>query len=107
MPKLKTDKFRSARGGHSRLLQISCAKCGHHVLRYQKDGPGSLKRMYFDRIHAPEELVGLQHHDLKGIPVLSCRGCTRMIAVPYLYREEQRKAFRVFQDAVTKKVIKM
>lgn len=106
MIKLKIDRFLKARGGYSRLLQISCAKCKNEVLWHQKDGPGPLKRMYFDRIRTPDELVGLQRKRLGDIPLLTCRKCNRMIGLPYVYRKEKRKAFRVFQDAVMKKVIK-
>jgi hypothetical protein len=62
--------------------------------------------MYFDRIHAPDSLVGLQHEHLKDVSTLTCTHCKRMIAMPYVYKKEQRKAFRVFQDAVVKKAIK-
>lgn len=106
MTKLKTDRFRKARGGYSRLLQISCAKCKREILRYQKDGPGPLKRMYFDRIHAPDSLVGLQHKRLEDVSILICTSCKRMIAMPYVYRKENRKAFRVFQDAVAKRTVR-
>ena len=44
------DKYKKVRGGYSRLLEISCEKCGSVLCHYQKDGPGILKRMYFDRI---------------------------------------------------------
>ncbi|KKS56835.1 MAG: hypothetical protein UV23_C0035G0007, partial [Candidatus Nomurabacteria bacterium GW2011_GWF1_42_40] len=47
---LKRDKFRKARGGYARILEIRCEKCGHFLALYQKDGPGPLKRMYVDRI---------------------------------------------------------
>lgn len=104
--KLKADKYRSARGGHSRMLEISCMKCEHPILNYQKDGPGPLLRMYLDRIHKPERLTNLQHKSIKDLPILKCGNCKRMIGAPYIYKKEKRKAFRVFQDAVKKKVIK-
>ena len=46
----KNDKFKRARGGYSRMLQISCEKCNAKICKYQKDGPGNLRRMYIDRI---------------------------------------------------------
>lgn len=106
MSKLMTDRFRKARGGHSRLLQIACTKCKHEILKYQKDGSGPLKRMYFDRIHAPAGLVRLQRKQLNTIPLLTCPTCRAMIGLPYVYQKENRKAFRVFQDAVVKKIVK-
>jgi hypothetical protein len=42
---LKHDKYRKARGGYSRLLEIHCEHCSHVIALYQKDGPGSLKRL--------------------------------------------------------------
>ena len=48
--KFKSDKFKKARGGYSRLFDIRCEKCGNHICYYQKDGPGILKRMYLDRV---------------------------------------------------------
>jgi len=100
------DKYKKARGGRSHLLIISCAKCGNKILEYQKDGPGTLKRMYFDRINAPEKLMGLQNKNLKNISILKCSSCKHILAYPYIYKKEKRGAFRVFQDALTKKIIK-
>ena len=36
--KFKSDKFKKARGGYSRLFDIRCEKCGNHICYYQKDG---------------------------------------------------------------------
>lgn len=104
---LKKDKYKSARGGHSRLLNIHCYKCNHLVLVYQKDGPGNLRRLYLDRIFSPEKLTGLQQQPLKSIPPLKCPKCDFVIGFPYMYDKERRKAFRVFQDALIKKVRKV
>jgi hypothetical protein len=54
--KLKNDVFKKVRGGHSRLLEIICQQCGESICLYQKDGSGSLKRMYIDRIINPQYL---------------------------------------------------
>ena len=95
MYKFKTDKYKSARGGYSRLLDVSCAHCGGHVCFYQKDGPGMLKRMYFDRIvDAPE---GRE---------LFCPTCKRLLGVQMLYEKEKRYAYRLFAGAVVKKTVK-
>ena len=101
---IKKDKFKSARWGYSRLFDISCRSCGHHVLVYQKDGPWILLRLYLDRIFSPEPLVDLQFHELKDIPDLKCTNCLKTLAVPTIYEKEQRKAFRLFGDAITKKL---
>lgn len=46
----KNDKYKKTRGGYSRLLNISCQKCGSQICYYQKDGPGNLRRMYIDQL---------------------------------------------------------
>ena len=88
------------------MLNINCAKCGEFILEYQKDGPGPLKRMYFDRIHNPDKLSNLENKNLKKINILKCPGCNRLIAYPYIYKKENRKSFRVFQGAISKKIKK-
>ncbi len=94
---LKNDRYRKARGGYSRLLVVSCQKCGAAVCRYQKDGPGILKRMYVDRISDPS--VSLAAKELR---------CPEghVLGVATIYEKEDRPAFRLFVDAVTKKIVK-
>lgn len=103
---LKSDRYRKARGGHSRLQEIACAKCGAHVCTYQKDGPGILKRLYLDRIHEPEKLVRLQRLSWKDVPSLRCAKCKELLGVPMNYKKENRPAFRLFVGAVCKHVTK-
>ena len=43
------DAYQARRGGSSRVLDVCCEGCAKHVTFYQKDGPGSLRRMYVDR----------------------------------------------------------
>jgi len=69
---LKNDKYRRSRGGHFRLLDVGCTKCGTHIFYYQKDGPGILKRTYFDRI------VGSKI----GKSNLICPKCKELLGVP-------------------------
>lgn len=104
---LKNDEFRASRGGYARLLVLSCAACGDEFARYQKDGPGPLKRLYFDRLLAPTGLVGFESKPLKKVLDLACLACGEKLGVPYLYEKEQRGAFRLFQNAVNKKLIKL
>ncbi len=56
---------------------------------------------------SPERLVDLQKKDLASIGPLKCRSCGFVLGIPYIYPKEKRKAFRIFQDAVTKKIKKM
>lgn len=100
----KSDKYKRTRGGYSRLLDISCAKCGTHLFYYQKDGPGMLKRMYFDRIYGSNKYSDLQNASLKSVPQLVCSNCKQLIGVPYSYAKEGRLAFRLFVGAIAKKI---
>lgn len=100
----KSDKFKRARGGYSRLLDISCTKCGTHLFYYQKDGPGMLKRAYIDRIYGSKKFSNLQNENLKSVPQLVCPHCKQHIGVPFNYAKENRLAYRLFVGAVTKKV---
>jgi len=104
---LKRDKYKSSRGGYSRLLDVCCRRCEKSILTYQKDGPGNLRRLYLDRIFAPAELVDLQKMDLKSIPVLKCTHCKEILGTPYIYLKEKRKAYRLYQDSVIKKITKI
>ncbi|MDQ3075923.1 MAG: hypothetical protein M3Q34_02245 [bacterium] len=95
--KFKNDQYKKARGGYSRLLRIICTYCGKHICDYQKDGPGNLRRMYVDRI-------------LNNIVPISGKnfGCPtgHLLGVKVIYEKEKRLAFRLFVDAVIRKVIK-
>ncbi len=97
--KLKNDKYRKARGGHSRFLNISCESCKTFLMLYQKDGPGSLKRVYIDRIISPDGHGGAKH--------LACKSCGKIIGTLYIYEKEKRPAYRLYQDAVIKKITKL
>ncbi|NBS41166.1 hypothetical protein EBS80_00720 [bacterium] len=93
--KIKNDKYKKARGGWSRVLEVSCAKCGAAVARYQKDGPGMLKRMYLDRF--------------EGTPptdTFVCPGCKELLGVAMTYKKENRPAIRLFVGAVAKQIVK-
>ncbi len=104
--KFKNDRYKKDRGGYSRLLDISCAKCGKHLCFYQKDGPGILKRMYLDRIYQSTQFSNLENMPLKNVPQLLCPNCNKLIGIPYVYKKEKRLAFRLFVGAVSKKIVK-
>jgi hypothetical protein len=104
--KLKNDRYKKARGGYSRLLEIRCAHCGVILCHYQKDGPGSLKRMYLDRISNSVAYGDLQNLPLKKLPQLTCGKCGRHLGVPIIWEKETRPAFRLFEGAVAKKIVK-
>lgn len=104
---LKRDRFKSSRGGHSRLLNVCCRKCETVAVVYQKDGPGSLLRLYLDRIFAPDELVGLQSLNIDDVPMLKCNKCSQLLGTPYIYVKEKRKAYRLHQDSAIKRLRKV
>lgn len=103
--KLKQDKYRKARGGHSRLFDIECSKCHHHLFYYQKDGPGILKRTYLDRIYDSNAYGNLQHLPINKLPQLVCEKCKEHIGVPFVYKKEYRLAFRLFEGSVSKQIV--
>ncbi len=94
--KIKHDKYRSNRGGTSKILDIHCEGCDAHVCYYQKDGPGGLRRMYLDR------MIDWQPNE----EMLRCASCDRTMAMKILYKKENRIAYRLFAEAVTKKIVK-
>lgn len=94
--KLKNDKFRKARGGYSRLLEISCSSCDKKLFNYQKDGPGIIKRTYVDRIYG----------DIKG-DNLRCNKCNTLIGNLTIYEKENRPAYAIKPGTIKKKIIKL
>lgn len=94
---LKNDTYRKMRGGHTRLLRISCQKCNSLICLYQKDGSGNLRRMYLDRISDPSV-------SLAGKNLACAKG--HILGVKIVYEKEKRPAFRMFVDSVAKKIIK-
>ncbi len=102
--KFKKDRYVRARGGSSEFLNIYCSSCQSHIALYQKDGHGSLLRVYLDRIFEPDNLSNLQNSNNKGtLPSLKCPSCNTLIAVPMVYKLEDRLAFRLIKGAFFKK----
>jgi hypothetical protein len=102
---LRNDRYAKVRGGPSQFLDIYCSRCRHHLALYQKDGHGSLLRMYLDRIFAPRHLAVLQStvlekNDLCG---LKCPQCQALIGIPMVYEQEARLALRLIQGSFIKK----
>lgn len=93
--KLENDKYRKSRGGYSRFLDVSCQKCKKHVCFYQKDGPGNLRRIYIDRII--DKKVSISGKNL-NCPL------GHWLGVKIVYEKENRPAFRLFVDAINKKI---
>ncbi len=93
---MKIDAYSQARGGWSRIFDISCEKCSKHICYYQKDGPGPLKRMYIDRIKG----------SFQQTKIFTCPNCGYVLGAETVYKKENRPAYRLFQDSVKKKIIR-
>lgn len=103
-PKLKRNEFQRKRGT-PQLLAIHCSSCGKRVATYQKDGLGSLKRMYLDRIFAPKDLALLQSSARKASDYgpLLCPDCKAQLGSPSVYEPEKRLAFALIPGKVQTK----
>lgn len=92
--KIKRDIYRKSRGGNSQVYQIFCSQCEKYLLTYQKDGTGTLLRLYYDRIIMPP----------KNTPSnLICENCSNLIGISMIYKPEERPAFRLVRGAFRKK----
>ena len=94
--KLKKDKYRKARGGYSRLLEISCSSCNEKLFNYQKDGPGIIKRFYVDRID--KDIIDSS---------LKCPNCNQLIGSLMIYEKEKRPAYAIKLGTIKKKIVKL
>lgn len=96
--KIKNDKFRKARKGNTKIIHLYCAKCNEFLFDYQKDGIGTLLRLYKDRILVNEnnDLFPLSSSSIK------CHKCANLIAVYYIYKKENREAYRLIKNAYRK-----
>jgi hypothetical protein len=106
----KKDKYRRARGGKTKLIDIYCSSCNALFLIYQKDLPiGVLKRCYLDRIFYPLKYSDLQHDkgikDAKNMPKLQCENCKVVIGTQIRYTKhgEDRLAYNLIQGKFMKK----
>jgi len=98
MAKLKNDIYRKKRGGTSKLLTIFCSSCGKKLFMYQKDGDGKLLRLYLDRI------VDANFEPYATRTSLDCPHCSNLIGVRYIYKPENRSAFRLMRGTYKKTV---
>ncbi len=103
--RLKNDKYVNARGGNSHFLDLYCSRCGQHLALYQKDGRGSLLRIYLDRIFEPQKLTALQFksNSKKDVSSFKCSKCGALIGTPMVYDPERRLAFRLLRGSFVKK----
>lgn len=82
------------------MLKLICTRCKSEVMLYQKDGPGPLLRCYFDRIHAPKQLVKL-HEATKPPHELQCTNCHATLGKYSIYTKENRPVFVLLENCIT------
>jgi hypothetical protein len=111
--KLKNDIYSKHRGSKSKLINLNCEHCGVQVAIYQKDGPGPLKYVYFDRIFSPNKLVGLENKKIDEVQNWDCFKCNSPLGIPFLFKKdagkyagEERLAFRIFESSIIKTICK-
>jgi hypothetical protein len=88
---MKKDDFSQVRGGSSVVLDLTCFKCNAFIAKYQKDGPGPLKRSYLDRFLTP----------IDGTKEVVCE-CGQVLGIPGIYKPENRPCICWFQSALNK-----
>ena len=95
-------QYMRARGA-AQFLDVFCAACKGHILLYQKDGVGMLKRLYLDRIFAPSPFSDWQEIGISSdVPNLTCPHCDTLVGSPMVYRPENRFAIRLIAGTFSK-----
>lgn len=98
----KRDKYARSRGA-SQFYNLFCARDGTFLVTYQKDGPGTLRRLYLDRIFAPTPQSEWQvRSSITEVPNLTCPTCGTLIGSPMIYRPENRPAIRLVPGSFSK-----
>jgi hypothetical protein len=103
--KIKQDKYLKARGGHSKIIYLSCNGCGKKLGAYQKDDPspvtGMLKRLYLDRCASD---LARNMPPYRAGKRWDCQKCARYLGFAAPYVKENRKAWYLLIDAIIFKV---
>lgn len=92
----KKDIYLKKRGNTFKIYKVYCENCNVFLFRYQKDGPGILKRLYLDRIDQIKDSF------LEG----RCHKCGNSFGLVYIYLKEKRPAIRLFDGSIRKNVDK-
>lgn len=90
--KIKVDTYLSNRGGFSKIISLSCAKCDKKLGKYQKDDPspltGTLKRLYVDRCNAQ---LRRNLPDYRSGRRWDCPGCSYYLGFAAPYKKENNR----------------
>jgi hypothetical protein len=88
----------------SRFISIYCSQCDEFILRYRKEGSGSLIRVYLNRISEPEHFKQFKHAREKSeLPSLNCPQCSQRIGASMIHNTENRPAYRLVKGSFSKK----
>jgi ribosomal protein S27AE len=99
----KRDRYFKVRGGYAVFYNLFCSGCGEYIALYQKDGPGSLLRLYLDRMLEPKEFSNIQYEiEKSNVSTLTCGKCKTLLGVPMIYELEKRLAFRLIRGTLRK-----
>lgn len=96
MIKLKNDRFRKTRGGASKLLTLVCGNCRTKLFDYQKDGKGTIIRLYLDRIVLNHQNIAMEGGNI------ACPDCQKILGNVSIYKKESREALFLERGAVVK-----
>lgn len=98
--KVQSDEYSRSRGS-AEMLKIRCSGCKGEIGIYQKDGPGHLKRCYFDRIAF--RYVASGNEGKKNDEALwQCPQCGQVIGRRMIYKPENRPAYGLVPGSFSK-----
>jgi len=87
----------------SHIFDLNCVKCDVRIVRYRKEGSGSLVRWYLDRISEPESLSEFKQITKKSeLPPLNCPNCGQLIGAPMTHGTGNRPAYRLIKGSTRK-----
>jgi hypothetical protein len=87
----------------SHIFDLHCANCQARVLRYRKEGSGSLVRLFLDRISEPKSISELKRMSSKSdLPPLNCPDCDQPIGIPMTHGTGNRLAYRLIKGSTKK-----
>ena len=88
----------------SRSFSIFCSQCNGFILRYRKEGSGSLIRIYVKQILEPEYFKQFKNKKLKSeTPRLNCPQCLQRVGIAVIHEPGKRPAYRLIKGTFIKK----
>ena len=88
----------------TRTFSIFCSQCETFILRYRKEGSGSLIRIYLKQILEPIHFKEYKAVTLKSkIPPLGCTGCGQRVGTSMIHEPGNRPTYRLIKGSFFKK----